>query len=284
LPAVDYDESYVGTVQVLVSSKPSFKQYIKIQDETAPPPPADINFTWNYEIDKLLVHWTFPPNSQRDIKKFQVFRRQNVSAPFELLKEYDFDDSSVAAVSKEFPDRRAIERLRSPVTFYIDDEFTKDSKYIYTVCSIDAHGYTSNYGAQFELSFDRFKNQLSKRLVSHSGAPKPYPNLYLEGEGFVNAATVGGPHSKRMTLYFVPQFYLLEDEHQRAHRVLATNQSGGLYKFHFMNVDNQKSEVITVKIDDKLRAGQKKISFPSFRFNKRGLATELVDNLPKCAD
>jgi hypothetical protein len=284
LPAVAYDESYIGTVQVLVSSKPSAKQYIKIADETAPPPPADINFTWDYENDKLLVHWCFPPNSQRDIKKFQLFRRKNIDVPFELLKEYDFDDSAVRAPNREFPDRRAIERVRSPVTFYVDDDFTKDSRYIYTVCSIDAHGLTSNYGAQFELTFDRFKNQLSKKLISHSGAPKPYPNLYLEGEGFVNTANVKGNFSKRMFLYFTPQFYLLEDEHQRAHRVIATKQTGGLYKFQFLNVDNQKSEILTVRIDDRMRIGQKKISFPSFRFDRRRNSTEVVDNLPKCAE
>lgn len=284
LPAVAYDESYIGTVQVLVSSKPSPKQYIRIIDETAPPPPADINFTWNYETDKLLVHWCFPPNPQRDIKKFQVFRRGDINTPFELLKQYDFDDSAVKATPREFPDRRAVEGVSSPISFYVDDDFTKDSRYIYTVCSVDAHGLTSNYGAQFELSFDRFKNQLSKKLISHSGAPKPYPNLYLEGEGFVSTANVKGSFSKRMSLYFVPQFYLLEDEHQRAHRVISTKQTGGLYKFQFLNVDNQKSEVLTVRIDDKMRIGQKKIAFPSFRFNKRGNSPEAADNLPKCAE
>lgn len=251
LPAVEYDSGSVATIKVLVSSKPT-KQYVTIQDNVAPPPPSDIQFTWNYETEKLLVHWTFPPNPQRDIKKFQVFRRKTINEPFELLKEYDFDDSMVKASPREKPSLSLIEKLTNPITFYTDDEFTKDSKWIYTVCCIDAHGLTSNYGAQFELSFDKFKNQLNKSLVSHSGAPKPYPNLYIEGKAFVDVAHVSGNHSKRMHLYFVPQFYQLEDANQRMHRVLSTNQTGGLYKFQFINTDNQKSETITVKIDDRI--------------------------------
>lgn len=262
LPAVDYENGQLATIQVLVSSKP-IKRYVTAREDVAPPPPADINFTWNYETDKLLIHWAFPPNQQRDIKKFQVFRRKTTNEPFELLKEYDFDDSLVKSIIREKPASKLIEKLTSPATFYIDDDFNKDSKYIYTICCIDAHGLTSNYGAQFELSFDRFKNQLYKTLISHQGAPKPYPNLYIPGKGFVDVAHAGGNHTKRLSLYFVPQFYELEDEKGRMHRVLSTNQTNGMYKFQFINVDNQKSETITVKIDDRLTGEKPTINFDS---------------------
>jgi hypothetical protein len=262
LPAVDYENGQLATIQVLVSSKP-IKRYVTAREDVAPPPPSDINFTWNYETDKLLIHWAFPPNPQRDIKKFQVFRRKTINEPFELLKEYDFDDSLVKSIIREKPASKLIEKLTSPATFYTDDDFTKDSKYIYTICCIDAHGLTSNYGAQFELSFDRFKNQLYKTLISHRGAPKPYPNLYIPGKGFVDVAHVGGNHTKRLSLYFVPQFYELEDEKGRMHRVLSTNQTNGMYKFQFINVDNQKSETITVKIDDRLAGEKPTINFDS---------------------
>lgn len=265
LPAVDYENGQLATIQVLVSSKP-IKRYVTAREDVAPPPPSDINFTWNYETDKLLIHWAFPPNPQRDIKKFQVFRRKTINEPFELLKEYDFDDSLVKSIIREKPASKLIEKLTSPATFYTDDDFTKDSKYIYTICCIDAHGLTSNYGAQFELSFDRFKNQLYKTLISHRGAPKPYPNLYIPGKGFVDVAHVGGNHTKRLSLYFVPQFYELEDEKGRMHRVLSTNQTNGMYKFQFINVDNQKSETITVKIDDRLAGEKPTINFDSWYF------------------
>jgi len=267
LPAIDDDTNQIAMVQMLVSSKPTSKVYLKIHDDVAPPPPTEINFVWNYEKEKLMIYWSFPINPQRDIKKFQVFRRKSVDEPFELLKQYDFDDSIVKSSFNEKPTSRVVEYVNNPVTFYIDDDFVKNSSYIYTICSIDAHGLTSNYGPQYELSFDIFKNQLTKKLISHSGAPKQYPNLYLEGAGFVNSAHINGSYTKRMFLYFTPQFYQIEDEHNRAHRVLSTNQSNGSYKFQFINVDNQKSETLTVKIDDRIRATKPKLSFPSFRFN-----------------
>jgi hypothetical protein len=267
LPAIDHDTGDIATIQVLVSSKPSNKVDIKIVDDTAPPPPSDINFVWNYETEKLMMHWAFPPNSQRDVKRFQVFRRVTTDQPFELLKEYDFDDSAVRADDHERPEPHLVEHLTSPCRFYVDDDFTKSSKYIYTVCCIDAHGLTSCYGAQFQLSFDVFKNQLVKSLISHAGAPKPYPNLYLEGEGFVNVARVSGPHSKTLRLFFNPEYYILEDDQERAHRILSTKQTHGSYVFQFINADNQKSQKLTVAIDDRVRAAQPKLTFPKFVFN-----------------
>jgi len=261
IPAIDSDTGDMGMLKVLISSRPSNRCHVKMIDTIAPPPPSDINFTWNYETDKLLVHWTFPPNAQRDIKRFQVFRRVLIDEPFELLKEYDFDDSSVRTNDGENPSQKLVENLTSPATFYIDDDFTKDSKYMYTLCSIDAHGLTSNYGAQFEIKFDRYKNHLVKRLISHSGAPKQYPNMYIEGTGFVDVAHISGKNLSRMKLYFNPQFYQLEDDSGRMTSVLSTNQTNGAYKFQFINVDNQKSDVLTVRIDDKTQQIVPKIKY-----------------------
>lgn len=267
IPAIDHETSEVATIQVLISSRSSNKLYVTVHDDVAPPPPADLKFNWNYEDDKLLVHWAFPPNSQRDIKKFQVFRRSSIEEPYELLKEYNFDDSVVKAQQREIIAPHLIENLSAPATYYVDDDFTKDSKYMYAVCSIDAHGLTSCYSAQFELSFDRFKNALQKKLMSHSGAPKSYPNMYLEGEGFVDVARVEGAYTKKLSVYFVPQYYQLTDERGRVHKMLSTKQAGGSYKINFLNVDNQKSETMTILIDDKIMKVEPKLSFPASKFN-----------------
>jgi len=274
LPAIDKDSGDVATIQLLVSSQPFAKQHVRVHDMIAPPSPTDINFNWDYENNKLVVHWTFPPNPQRDIKRFQVFRRASINHPFELIKEYNFDDSAIKMDDGEHPDPKLIMNSLNPASFYVDDDFVKDSKYIYTVCCIDAHGLTSCYGAQYELSFDRFKNQLVKRLVSHSGAPKPYPNLYLPGEGFVDVARVSGPSSKKFRVFFTPQYYLLEDNKKLTHSILSTNQSGGYYKLQFINTDNQKSDSLTIKIDDKIKVAEPKLAYPvaNLKLNKKSLS------------
>lgn len=294
LPAINDDTNEVALIRTLVSSRPSNMVYVETIETTAPPVPSDLNFTWNYErinpltaeYDKdgnayqgtgiagsLLVHWTFPANSQRDIKRFQVFRRKDTDSPFELIKEYNFDDSLVKFPSKENPDPKNVENVTSPVTFYYDDDFQVgnhnfhnqqmskfvgleispfSSAYIYAVASIDAHGYTSPLSAQYLVWFDPFKNKLQKHLVSHSGAPKPYPNLFLNADTFVDTMRVSGAHSKKLRVYFTPECYYVLDEKDRPQKVISTKQDGKSYKLQFINIDNQKSAVVNIALDDKV--------------------------------
>lgn len=321
VPAIDDDSGDVAMLKVLISSKPSNKLYINTIETTAPPAPTDVNFTWNYErvnpttqehdqttgmplpgtgiAGSLLVHWTFPPNSQRDIKKFQVFRRRDVDHPFELIKMYDFDDSLVRFPNGENPDPNLVENLTSPCSFFYDDDFHVglhnfhdaqqtqygsherspfSSTFIYAIAAIDAHGYTSGFSAQYEVWFDPFKNQLQKKLISHTGAPKPYPNLYLEADTFVDTIRVAGPNSKQLKLYFNPEYYYLYDDDQRLQRILATRQTGGNYKLQFINTDSQKSAFTTITINDQLLAGTKTMAFPEVRFGapRRAQARKII--------
>lgn len=275
MSAIDFDTGDVASIRILVSSKPSNVTRVDTHETVAPPPPADIGFTWNYEDDKLMLHWAFPPNQQRDIKKFQVFRRKSIDHPFELLKVYDFDDSTIRTVDGETPPDALVENLSSPVTWYIDDDFVvprslgpsgfAGSKFIYTVCCVDAHGMTSNYGAQFEVWFDQFKNQLMKRLVSHSGAPKSYPNMYLEADAFVDTIRVNGPTSKRLKLYFNPEYYAIENADGSYQKVVATKQDNASYKIQFINLDSQKSQIVTVTVDDQTGVIKAKLAYPGSR-------------------
>jgi len=275
MPAIDEDSGGLAMIKVLISSKPSNKIYVSTLKLRNPPPPADVNFVWNYETDKLMVTWAFPVTSERDVKQFQVFRRENIDHCFELQKVYNFDDSVVTFPNPEIADTALVERLTSPATWWIDDEFKKDVNFakdkgmIYTICAVDAHAQTSNYSAQYRVWFDRFKNKLQKELISHAGAPKPYPNLYLEGDIFENTIRVSGPHTKRLKLFFNPEHYFLYDDNGRIQRTLSTNQSGGSYKLQFINLDNLKGHDLTINIDDRLSAQQRTIGYPTVQFGPK---------------
>ena len=251
MPAIDVDTGDIASLTVLVSSRPSSAVVIDAIEKVAPPPPSNLNFVWNYELNKLMLVWNFPTNSQQDIKKFQVFRRKTLTQPYELIKMYDFNDSIIRIPDRENPDKSLIEYLSSPSTTFIDDDFTMDSKFIYSIAAIDAHGLTSNYSEQFEVTFDRFKNRLKKVLVSHSGAPKPYPNLYLEKDMFVDTIRVDGSSSKRMKVYLNPEHYKVIDDEGRIKTEIQTNQIKGSYIIQFINIDNQKSETLNISIDDR---------------------------------
>lgn len=251
MPMSNQETGELSLVKFLVSSKSSENLYVETKEMKAPPHPADINFSWDYANQNLLIRWGLPVDSQRDVKRFQVFRRSKIEHPFELIKEYDFDDSVVLYSSNENSHPKFTTKLVAPITSFVDEEFTKESNYIYALCSIDAHGLTSNYSAQFQISFDKIKNKISKKIISHSGAPKPYPNLYLPGNGMVDVAHVHGPHSKKATIFFTPQCYEVIDSVGNAQRALETNLTGGSYKFNFINVDNQKNEILSIEIEDK---------------------------------
>ncbi len=275
LPAIDDDTGDVAMIKVLISSKPSSRTVLRTVDEVAPPPPADFNMFWNYETDKLVLTWAFPPNPQRDVKKFQVFKRDDVNSPFELQRQYDFDDSIKPFPDAEDPDPRLVEVIKDPVAFWIDDAFDRNiitneqQAPIYALACIDAHGLTSPLSAQFKVWFDPFKNQLKKKLVSHQGAPKPYPNLYFAADTFVDTIKVSGPNSRRMKLYFNPEYYHLYDDQDRFVKVLSTKQDGGSYIINFMNLDNGLSQQLTIVIDDQVKLASEDVNEPQFTFGQK---------------
>lgn len=258
VPAIDQDTGELAMLTVLVGSRQSHVEYVSCVENVPPPEPADVSFTWDYERvnpntgtpGSLMIHWSFPVNSQRDIKKFQVFRRTSAANPFELVKVYDFDDSVVRNIELENPDPDLIEYHTFPITHYYDDRFKRSSKVIYAIASVDAHGRSSNYSAQFQITFDRFKNRINKKLISHKGAPKSYPNLYREIDMFVDTIRVSGEHSKTMSLFFNPEYYSIYNDEEKFETAFQTIQQGGKYRLQVINTDNQKQQVIEVTIDD----------------------------------
>lgn len=233
----------------LVESHRSPRSFVNCVEETPPPAPVDFNVTWSYTHDAPLLHWSFPVNTQRDIKKFQVFRRTTILEPFQLVRELDFDDSQIRFPNPETPDPSLVEVLDVPSTNFLDREFTRESRFIYALCSVDAHGLTSNYSIQFDVSFDPFKNRIRKSLVATSGAPKSYPNMTLRQELFTD--TIKSSGHTRLRIAFDPEFLELRD---RAGNDLGLitfdNRGGGRYRLQIVNTDVMKEEVVDVRIDD----------------------------------
>lgn len=269
IPAVDNSTGNTSLISSLISSKP-VTTLVETTENLAPPPPNSLRFVWDFDRinpataifdpisnrpypntgtrGSLMIYWSFPVNSQMDIKKFQVFRRAKVSDPFELIKVYDFNDAQLI-----FPDledsmnERLIEKS-SPECSYFDDDFRKTSEYIYTVAAIDAHGLTSNYSEQFKVSFDANKNRLVTTLVSVAGAPKQYPNLYLQSDLFIDSIKT----SEKMTLhvYMTPDCYDVINGQGQVTNVINSSAKGSKYKINFINIENQLSTQLEIAIND----------------------------------
>ena len=232
----------------LLTSRPSTFSSVLTVERIPPPPPSDINFRWDYQRSSLQIDWAFPTNSQRDIKGWQVFRRKSVDEPFSLIAQIDFDDSVIRTPTSERIDRSLIKRYESATTFYIDQEFDKDSDYIYTVCSVDAHAMTSNYSSQYRVRFDRIQNKLLKNYVSPAGAAKQYPNTYLKAE--ISLDSVKSMKSENIRVYFDPEYLNVLDRRGRDLQVIKSDARGGMYRFMLLNTDRQLQSNIDITIRD----------------------------------
>lgn len=246
--AQDIDTDNIVAISFLVCSQQSAARTISCEERVPPPPPADFNIAWDYKNTAARITWAFPTNPQRDIKYFQLFRRVNIQEPFQLIKQYDFDDSVVRTTQNETPDPVLVERLNSPKNYYLDEEFGRDSKFIYSMCSVDAHGMSSNYSIQFEVSFDRFKNKIMKKLISVSGAPKAYPNMYLNQDTFVDTIKDSGHKQLRVT--FNPEYLEVFDANDNNLQVLKTGADAS-YRLSLINIDTQSQKTVTIRLEDK---------------------------------
>lgn len=266
LPTV-YEDKSIKNCTYYISGNP-ITAHVTCVEDVAPPPPTDISFVWDYKNSNFYVTWQMPFNPQRDIKQFQVFRRKSIYEPFELLEQQCFDFSQVKMMTGEIVDGNKQDMTKENINvvkylknstlsyqdkeFKIDTELMKTSKYIYCIASIDAHGLISNYSAQFEVSFDFFKNSLVKKLISNAGAPRPYPNMMLNTDLFKDTIQTSGMSSKKLKIYFMPEYFKVYYNSKQVQKIITTNQDGlgGYYKLQFINTQNQKSDSLKIRIDD----------------------------------
>lgn len=246
--AQDIDTDDVVAISFLVCSQQSAARTVTCEERVPPPVPADFNIAWDHKNTAARITWSMPTNPQRDIKYFQLFRRRGINEPFELIKQFDFDDSVVRTPWNETPDPVLVEKLSSPRNYYLDNEFGRDSKFIYAMCSVDAHGMSSNYSMQYEVSFDRFKNKIVKKMISTSGAPKAYPNMYLNQDTFVD--TIKDSGHKQVRVIFNPEYLEVFDAEGNNLRALKTG-SDAFYKISLINIDLQSQETVTIRLEDK---------------------------------
>jgi len=246
--AVDENTKQNLLVSFLIGSKFSPEKKVVTVDLTPPPPPADFNLAWDYGERALRCTWNLPNNPQQDIKYIQLFRRKSIADPFQLIKMWDFNNTNTRASLSEYPSPELVVRVPSFVGIYLDREFAKDSNYIYAVAAVDAHGLCSNYSLQFQVSFDKFENKLVKKLISVSGAPKQYPNAYLNADTFVD--TIKDSGHTRIQVIFNPDYLDLVGGNGSDLKLIKTNRANGKYRLQLINVDLQAQQKIDITIDD----------------------------------
>ena len=249
--------SYRIVTAGIASSSPS-PAIVRAVETTPPNPPGTLICSFIYKAGNgIRLDWAMPSNPTRDIKKYQVFRRKGFLEPYQVIAEYDFTDQGYTQFDqRESIDPSLVRRVSAPVYSHVDREFNRESSYMYCVASIDAHGLSSGYGTQVLCTFDRLSNSLSARIVSRAGAPKAYPNYYIDpteleefgSDRLVEDVIKDSGHG-RMRIYFNPDAYRVgsdEDGTEAQPIVLSTDR--GTYKFQVINLDRQISKTLTVNV------------------------------------
>jgi hypothetical protein len=235
-------------VKVLIASVPSNLSTVFTSEKVPPPPPVDVNFRFDHQRSEMSVRWEFPVNRSQDITRFQVFRRQSSNDPFLLLKEFDFDKSEFKVERPDAPLQVNVSLNDYPVRSYVDRDFGRSSTYIYAVCSVDAHGYASNYSAQYEVSFDMRTRSLRVQCVSPSGAPRPYPNLFFDTRQPLISDSITRGKISSVNFVFDPEYLVVTDRAGNSLEVVkyfGTNQA----KYYMNVIDTNRAEQISIPVE-----------------------------------
>jgi hypothetical protein len=261
---------------------------VECVERIPPPPPQNIRARFDFETLLPKLTWQIPHNPQQDIKRFQIFKRHSINEPFALLKEYIFDDSQIKSPSPELTPVEDQINMRKPRMNFIDTTHREGEKPIYTVACVDAHGMTSNYGPQLKVERDYHTNKVKVTIISRANAPKPYPNLFLNVDTFQDAIKVSD--YDRIKIAFDPEYYDVFrtkeffDQKQKENiivessmKLLTIDNNRPRYKIHLINVDNQKDQIVDLKIMTKASPGTDGDEFnvDAATFSRSGLNFDL---------
>lgn len=261
----------------IMASEGISKSILCIEKEP-PPPPANLKARFDFRLKAPILSWSFPLNPQRDIKRFQIFKRRSINEAFTLVAEYDFDNSIDKTSVSEVAIKKNLFKFEVPKITYTDTQFNIMAKPIYAVASVDAHGMTSNLSNQIKVEYDKYKNKVKTSLVSRENAPKPYPNIYLEEDTFKDIIKVSG--YDRMHVFFDPEYYrILKNSKTQKEgskkeedlNLLSINPDEPTYSIQILNLDIQKDEVINITIED--RSGFPKV-FTAKSFGKKYISNK----------
>jgi hypothetical protein len=151
---------------------------------------------------------------------------------FTLIREINFDKSVIKTNKNEQALLSDTDFVNNPQPWYLDKDFNNDSKFIYAVVSFDAHGLTSNYSPQYEVSYDRPTNKIVVKSISKRFAPKAYPNMFFNLDANISDVFKDNfkvSDKKRLTVYFNPEYYHM---YKRAVQGVITSPPGAGKNIH----------------------------------------------------
>lgn len=212
---------------VLLASDESAYINIKCEELKSPNPPKNLKFEYILN-NNIRLNWDRPASyvndenqawDTDDIKGYQIFVRNSLLKPYQLHRYFTFNntfprsavlysselisDDYIITSEYDFPDSISVDEIPR---FYEFKEYVLDIRpntdYYFAMCSIDAHGNSSNYSAQYKVRRNNVTGEVDIQLLCPEGAPKQYPNLLIPGK-LVDASFKSSGY-QYMDVYFAP--------------------------------------------------------------------------------
>ena len=267
--AIKYGSTYKYIVYpVYITSIPSNKDYhtydefivcdfpyitsdILCKENKRPIPPAQISFKYFNKKNALRIEWSEPLEEQGDVKGYQIFKRHNISDPFVLIKQIEFHSNNDHYTRNVNVTSLIVEKSSNKhVTECYDSSFSLSKTAFYCICSIDAHGFVSNYSAQYGVRYNHNIKKCELAIVSGPGAPLHMPNLliprktkFFDNDDYLVTNTPVEEKVKKFTLYITPEFNEIN-----FNTTLSKSMLSDSYKLSLFKIENSSTYVDDIKI------------------------------------
>ena len=226
------------------------KMVIECVEKKPPPPPQAIHFHWTGK--NLSLRWRMPVQTNDlggpigDIKGYQIFYRHEITEPFRILKYINFNDILEAYTPLENIPAMYRVTTNQPLS-NIETKILPDKPYIFAICTVDAHGNTSNLSAQYEVTLVSRDNSLKIDFISYPGAPKQYPNFMMSKKLFVDSMAVS--NVDKMTLYYKPDatdLTIYKTDAKIAVESLSDDRAA--YRIQMIDINSQNDNILDIKV------------------------------------
>jgi len=231
---------------------PIFTEDIICQESTRPLPPTSIRFKYDKSKNNMNIRWNLIPDPVGDIKGFQIFKRSSLKDPYTLVKQIEYHDKYDFYKKNNLIDEEFVEKKDEVDCFYIDVDIRKEKIEIYTICSIDAHGFVSNYSSQLGVKFNHSTRKIEIDLVSRSGAPINMPNLlidrktkYFFNDDKITTITPKCNNVEKISIYATPDFATINTDELQEQNIYTYKEN---YKFNIFKLENSENFIDTIKI------------------------------------
>lgn len=229
------------------------------RENIPPPPPSHLKFSFNEKENILQINWDEPTNYQYDAKGYQIFKRNSLDEPFELVhfldghSEYDdflFDEHII-------PSR--VTKTEGVSYSYNDKEYESGRITIYALRTVDAHGFVSDYSEQIALLYDPFEEKLILDSVSPSGAPRDYPNqkvrhnsLFFKNDISIISNVIKLKKPNKLHFFITPEYVRCIDKLGKERKIIDNEYQITLTKLNNMSVHKEKFVITNFNLNQEL--------------------------------